>query len=317
MTVQSEDEYEDLLSQWSDLESGVGIILGNPDSIQEFGPRVWQYDRWMQALLRHDADVGLYLLFQLATNSFVGYSASHALVSAVLCHLIAVDLKMPPGERDSLVHAALTMNIGMTRLQDQLAEQMERPSSAQQMQIREHASHGAALLARIGITDDLWLGAIELHHDTSTHHDELRHPPSVQRLARILQTVDQYAAMISPRKSREGRSATESAHAVAGSQQGRSGDEVAQALLRAVGLFPPGTFVRLDNDEVAVVKRHGNTPNLPELAIVIGKNELPITPARLHRTTDGSPAIVTGLAAAAVQVRLNHHLILRLGDDSA
>ena len=76
MNVQSENEYEDLLSLWSDLESGLGIILSSPGSVQEFEQRVWQYDRWMQTLLQRDADVGLYLLFQLATNSPVGYSLS-------------------------------------------------------------------------------------------------------------------------------------------------------------------------------------------------------------------------------------------------
>ena len=63
MAVQTENEYEDLLSLWSDLESGIGIILASPASIQEFEQRVWQYDRWMQALILRDTDVGLYRLF--------------------------------------------------------------------------------------------------------------------------------------------------------------------------------------------------------------------------------------------------------------
>ena len=111
MTPNSEDEYEDLLAEWSDLESGLGIILANPDSTQQFAHRVLQYDRWMQGLMQRDPDVGLYLLFQLASNSPVGYSASHALVCAVLCHLIASELVIAQKERDSLVRAALTMNI--------------------------------------------------------------------------------------------------------------------------------------------------------------------------------------------------------------
>ena len=36
----SENDYEDLLGQWSDLESGLGIILSSPDSTQEFAHRV-------------------------------------------------------------------------------------------------------------------------------------------------------------------------------------------------------------------------------------------------------------------------------------
>ncbi len=50
VTVQNETEYEDLLSLWSDLEAGLGVILSSPGNVQEFESRVWQYDRWMQAL---------------------------------------------------------------------------------------------------------------------------------------------------------------------------------------------------------------------------------------------------------------------------
>ncbi|MBX9818316.1 MAG: phosphodiesterase, partial [Burkholderiaceae bacterium] len=132
LNVRDENEYEDLLGQWSDLESGLGIILASPNSAQQFSHRVLQYDRWMQGLMQRDPDVGLYLLFQLASNSPVGYSASHALVCAVLCHLVANELHLPQKERNSLVDAALTMNIAMTALQDELAGQVDKPSPTQQ-----------------------------------------------------------------------------------------------------------------------------------------------------------------------------------------
>jgi hypothetical protein len=61
--VRDENAYEDLLGQWSDLESGLGVILGSPATTQQFAYRVVQYDRWMQGLLQRDPDVGLYLLF--------------------------------------------------------------------------------------------------------------------------------------------------------------------------------------------------------------------------------------------------------------
>ena len=312
MTIQTETEYEDLLSLWSDLESGLGIILGSPASVQEFEPRVWQYDRWMQGLLERDTDVGLYLLFQLATNSPVGYSASHALVSAVLCHLIAVELKLPLNERDSLVHAALTMNIAMTALQDELASQLEKPSNEQQTAIRIHTVKGGMMLANLGVTNTLWLDTISLHHDESTDKGELNSLPPEKRLARILRVVDRYAAMISPRKSREGRSATDSARSILSSTD-EGHDEVGHALVRTVGLCPPGTYVRLDNNQVAVVMRRSNRLNLPHVAIVINEAGALMNPPRLHRTAHGSPGIKSALAPAAVRERLNHHLILQLG----
>ena len=310
MSVKTENEYEDLLSLWADLESGLGIILGSPGSIQEFELRVWQYDRWLKGLLERDTDVGLYLLFQLAGNSPVGYSASHALVCAVLCHLIAVDLDLPKAERDSLVHAALTMNIAMTALQDQLASQMERPSTEQQSAIRAHAVKGALMLANMGVLDALWLDTIRDHHDESTDKGDLHQVDAVQRLSRILRVVDRYAAMISPRKSREGRSATESARSIITSERN---DEVGHALVRAVGLCPPGTYVRLDSKEVAVVMRRSSKPNLPHVAIVLNDTGLLMNPPRLHRTASGAPGIKSALAASQVRERLNHHLILQLG----
>jgi HD-GYP domain-containing protein (c-di-GMP phosphodiesterase class II) len=312
VSIQSENEYEDLLSLWSDLESGVGIILGSPASIQEFEKRVWQYDRWMQALLKRDTDVGLYLLFQLATNSPVGYSASHALVCAVLCHLIAVELRLPATERDSLVHAALTMNVAMTALQDQLADQIERPSNEQQNAIRAHACQGSLMLANMGVMDELWLDTIRLHHDESTDKGLLHSIVPVKRLARILRVVDRYAAMISPRKSREGRTATDSIRALFNHPAERN-DEIGNVLMGIIGLYPPGTYVRLDDRQLAVVVRRSSMPTRPMMVIIVSETGVRLNPPKLLKTATDSTEIKMPLAASAMRERLNHHLILQLG----
>lgn len=311
MSALTEDEYEDLLGLWADLEAGLGIILASPASIQEFEKRVWQYDRWMQGLLERDTDVGLYLLFQLATNSSVGYSASHALVSAVLCHLLCVELKLPKAERDSLVHAAFTMNLAMTAMQDRLAGQIDKPDEAQQAMISAHAAEGARMLVKLGIADTLWVDIVRLHHDEAADQDKSHDDSPAARLASPLRMVDRYAAMISPRQTREGRSATDSARSILKSAARQ--DELALALVRTVGLCPPGTYVRLDDKEVAVVMRRSETPNQPFVAIVINQAGLLLNPPRLHRTANGGPGIKAALSATAVPERLNHHLILQLG----
>lgn len=312
MTVHTENDYEDLLSLWADLESGLGIILGSPASVQEFERRVWQYDRWMTDLLKRDTDMGLYLLFQLASNSPVGYSASHALVSAVLCHLIALELKLPLEERDSLVHAALTMNIAMTQLQDQMAGQLEKPSAEQQAAIRDHAVKSIRLLDGLGVMDPLWLETISLHHDDSAGQGSLQQISPAQRLARILRVVDRYAAMISPRKSREGRSATDSARSIIGPTSELM-DEVGLVLVGVVGQCPPGTYVRLDDGQMAVVMRRSSLPSRPFVAIVINEAGALVNPPRLHRTANASPGIKSALPPSAVRERLNHYLILQMG----
>lgn len=311
-SVQNENEYEDLLALWSDLESGLGVILTSPGSTQEFAHRVVQYDRWMQGLMQRDPDVGLYLLFQLASNSPVGYSASHALVCAVLCHMIATELAIAPKERDSLVRAALTMNIAMTSLQDTLASQTEKPTKEQQDAIRAHSIKGAMMLANLGVADDTWLDIVSSHHDDSADRADLRLVPPATRLTRILKVVDRYSAMISPRMSRAGRSATESARAIMANVSAKT-DEIGHAMVRAVGLCPPGTYVRLDNDELAVVVRRSSTANQPYVAIVSRATGELLPAPRLHSTAQRDPRIRAALAASAVRARLNHFHILQLG----
>ena len=136
--------------------------------------------------------------------------------------------------------------------------------------------------------------------------------PPAQRLARILRVVDRYAAMISPRKSREGRSATDSARFIIG-QTSELTDEVGLVLVGVVGQCPPGTYVRLDDGQMAVVMRRSSLPSRPFVAIVINEAGALVNPPRLHRTANASPGIKSALPPSAVRERLNHYLILQMG----
>nr|WP_145546422.1 HD domain-containing phosphohydrolase [Variovorax boronicumulans] len=306
-------EYEDLLGLWSELEAGLSTLLLRPRQVAGFPHKVRQYDRWMQDLLQHDMDTGLYLLYQLAANRTLGYSSAHALVCGVLCHVLAAELALPQAERDSLVGAALTMNLSMTALQNRLAEQTETPSAEQKEQIDAHAATGSMLLGRLGVADADWLQVVALHHENlpSAALDTLA---PVQRLARILQVVDRYAAMISPRKSRAARSVIETVRAMLG--RGDVAREAAgMALVRAVGLCPPGSFVRLDSGEVALVLRRGRQANHPLVATVLGKNGDKLATPRLLRIGQGGPAIQSALTPELLRnrVRINHQVLLRQG----
>ena len=311
MNVRDENEYEDLLAEWSDLESGMGVVLRNPNTAQQFVARVLQYDRWMQGLLLRDQDIGLYLLFQLAGHSAVGYSASHALVSAVLCQLMAKELALPSTERDSLVRAALTMNVAMTSVQDVLANQADRPSQEQQEVIRTHPAKAVMLLTKLGVQDENWLDIVSMHHDDSIEHAKLSQLTPSQRLTRILKMVDRYAAMISPRMTRAGRTATESARSIMASAANQT-DEIAHALVKVVGMCPPGTFVRLDNAEVAVVVKRSSKANQPLVAVVTDSEGELLRIPRLHATAQAYPRIKQALGAGVVHAPLSHYFILQM-----
>ena len=88
-------------------------------------------------------------------------------------------------------------------------------------------------------------------------------------------------------------------------------------MVHIVGLCPPGTFVRLDNNDIAVVLRRSDKPNLPLVASLIDGHNNPLNEALLHQTAQGKPRIQSALARTAVTVELNHRTMMRLGQYAA
>ncbi|GAB1386399.1 hypothetical protein MASR1M59_15470 [Melaminivora sp.] len=308
-----DNEYEDLLGQWSDLEAFAGTLLTHPTSVQGFCAKVRQCEQWLDELAAHDIDAALYLMFQLASTSTVGYSASHALVCAALCHVLAHELALPQPERSNLVCAAFTMNIGMTALQDELALQHEPLSLQQRLAVQKHPQISADLLEQLDVRDELWLDAVAMHHQQPSEAQQLAQLQPAERLTRILATIDRYAAMISPRKSRSGRSVTDSVRAIISGESALR-DEIGLTLVRSIGLCPPGTFVRLDNGEIAAVLRRGAQAQFPLVASVLDAHGQAVTKPRLYHTeTEGAPRILTSLARSALALEVNHRTMVRLG----
>jgi len=307
-----DDHYEDLLGLWSDLEAGLHLVLTSPALVPQLPAKIRQLDAWMQDLVAHDTDAALYLMFRLASTSTVGYSASHALVCATLCQILATEFQLPPGERDSLVGAALTMNVGMTTLQDQLALQRERLSLAQQTAVEQHPQESQRMLRQLGVEDALWLDVVALHHAVPASQLPLRAQEPAERLARILATTDRYAAMISPRQTRPGRSVADSTQAVTLGQAGVL-HEVGRALTHCAGPYPPGVFVRLSNAETAIVLRRSADPHAPLVAKVLTAQNHPLRQPTLLHLQEGAIRIECALAHAQVHLRVDHFAMVQLG----
>jgi hypothetical protein len=197
-------------------------------------------------------------------------------------------------------------------LQDELAEQREKPTAQQKDAIQSHPLDSQALLERAFITDPLWLDVVGQHHGQVTEGVPLASQAPRDRLTRILGTIDRYAAMISPRKSRAGRSATDSVRAIVGHEVEQH-DEVSYALVRAIGLCPPGTFVRLDNGDTAIVLRRSDKANHPLVASLLDRAGHHKPQPTLHATALGKPRIQSALARSAVTVDLHHQTMVRLG----
>lgn len=248
------------LRGWADLESRLtALLLAAPSGRGDWAAA---FSGWLEHARSHldaDTDAGLFWIFRLASTMRVGYSSLHALLCWALARVVSPALALSAADADALERAALTMNIGMTRLQNLLAMQTSPITSAQRTQIDVHPSRSVELLQSHGVKDERWLFVVMHHHDTAC----LDYP------TRILQRLDRYGAMISPRQTRDGRHLVETGHQLTTRGTERI-DDVGRAIVHELGLFPPGTLVRLVDDSLAIVLRRGQTPGDPRVAVIFG-----------------------------------------------
>ena len=93
-------------------------------------------------------------------------------------------------------------------------------------------------------------------------------------MARLIQRADIFAAAISPRAGRRPVPPSKAMKAAYFDENSQV-DEAGSALVKAVGIYPPGSFVCLANGEVAVVVRRGANTSAPRVAVVRHRSGMP------------------------------------------
>jgi HD-GYP domain-containing protein (c-di-GMP phosphodiesterase class II) len=299
----------DPVAAWNGLMLRASGLLHDPPQA-DFVTRVQRLDREALELLDADPDAALLALIHGTTQEMHQYSVSHALLVLVVCELAARHLAWPAEWRPALRHAALTMNIARTALQDELALQDGPVTPRQRETIDQHAARAVTQMHKLGVTDELWLDAVE-HHHASQPGPLVELPPMLQ-LARLIQRADIFAARLSPRRMRQAMAATAAAKA-AYLDENQQADEAGAAIIKGLGIYPPGSYVQLASREVAVVLRRGQRANEPRVATVIGKTGTPMGLPVVRDTRQKAFAITGGIAPHEVKLRLNLERLLQLG----
>lgn len=234
------------------------------------------------------------------------YSILHPVNTAILANIMAEQLKYEAKKRVSVIAAALTANIGMFDLQQKLTKQQEHLSEQQQEAINKHPVNSAVLLKHWGVKDRLWLEVVLQHHeqkDGSGYPRRLSHEKFIQE-ARIVGIADRYHALLSPRGYRRGLLPTEALSRLF-KERGREVDEeLTLMFVREVGIYPPGSVVKLKNGDTAIVTRRGEDKMKP-LAKSIFNEKGVILPVPMQRDTGYKLQEITGMCQSIPEFKPN------------
>lgn len=294
---------------WQEIQLRANALLRNPEA-SDFLPRLQRLHLELQSLSAEQPDATLFALIHFGAREVEMYSATHALLVAVICGMAARDhLHWEPAMIAAAAQAALTMNIGMTMLQDELARQTTPPNESQMATISVHAAASEKLLERHGVSDPLWLGAVRHHHAPPSGKLAAMEPSL--RVARLLERADIFAARLAPRFTRGALPAAAAMRGTYFDAEHRV-DEAGASLITAMGVYPPGSFVKLANNETAIVLKRGRTGTTPKAAAVLNRHGAPLGEIATRDTSQAMFKVMSSVAHRDVKVQFALERMLNL-----
>jgi HD-GYP domain-containing protein (c-di-GMP phosphodiesterase class II) len=271
---------------WLDLQEVLrGILYQGGLAISPL-ERLAGIEKKARALLAADVDDSLFSLFQALADTALGYCATHALLCAVVCELTAQKLSMAAPQRTALMTAALVMNIGMARDQDSMSRQSSPITAWQRTLVTEHPVLSENILRELGVDDPLQLDLVRWHHDP----DNAAALPDNRTARHLLNLADVFVARTAARRTRAAQSPVSAVkNMVFGAGGGDLG--LGSAMAQAVGFYPPGTYVKLANGEIAVAVQRGERANTPWVISIVGSDAMHMAKYQCISTTEPRTAI--------------------------
>jgi HD domain len=223
------------------------------------------------------------------------YAVRHCIDTAVVAQIVARAVKRPAAEMLAMTLAALTMNVALLRLQDDHGSL----SAEEKAMVRRHPERGVALLRQAGIDDPLWLDCVLSHHE---NEDGSGYPralvgDAIAFPARLVALADRYCARVSNRPFRKPMLPNAALRDILLEARHATGAQLGAVLIRELGIYPVGTFVRLLNGEVGVVSRKGLNSTTPYVQSFIGPRGAPLD-VFLQRDTRGDLSSIRDVLSA-------------------
>lgn len=201
------------------------------------------------------------------------YGKLQPIYTALLSELLATRLGYDVNARQVIIAATLTANIATEHIQDKLNKQKGMLTEKARMLMNKHPKQGVKMLKKAGVTDKNWLAFVLSHHERpngSGYPEGLTHN-DIPREAKLISIADIYLAMTTNRGYRSAKKATDALREIFAG--GKEDDQMLYlSFIKELTIFPPGTFVRLENGEIGVVtKRSEEFAMAPKVKALISQ----------------------------------------------
>jgi hypothetical protein len=297
--------------EWDDLQGWFGrlnlalakvIDAPTPEPMPTLLEEIDKLAKRVQLAVSKAPDESIFQIMQMETTHYV---IAHHLQASALSAIVARTIGWTEHCVLNACRAALTMNIGMLNLQSALTLQTAPLTPAQRKIVDGHGPLGRRLLEAVGVVDQEWLCAVE------EHHPEREAPGTpIPPLAQLLHHVDIYLAKITPRAYRSAKNAQVAARELL--QDPRLDKGLTSLLIKVLGIYPPGSYVKLANGETALVVRRGANAHTPAVCSLTNAAGLPLGEPVARDTAQPKYAVASLVPGTNVMVVFDPTKLFRL-----
>jgi HD-GYP domain-containing protein (c-di-GMP phosphodiesterase class II) len=295
---------------WPALRRRLASLLMEGEEAKDFSKRLAFVEAGLRLTLKSGEDDSLFVLVQMLSDRQYGYSATHALLAASTCLLVAPMADIAEPQLSSLVRAALTMNIAMTEMQDVLATQAHQTTPYQREAIESHPTLGVDILKALGVNDTLWLELVQDHHESDDGQGYPNQKVQLSIHQQILRMSDLFIAQISPRTSRRGIWPNVVVAKLYNESQRRS-SPLGTYFAKQLGMYPPGSYVKLHSGETAVVISRGVRVNAPVTMAIMDPANLALSKPIKRNSEVPKFAIKSPVSPEDIRIRLDRSRLLK------
>jgi len=197
------------------------------------------------------------------------YLSRHCLNVTKLAMVLARSLGLPREEVELVAVCALLHDVGMMKVKEEVFTKHAALDQEEWDQVKGHPVEGALLLTKEVMLRDVVARVALEHHERpdGTGYPAGKKAGETHLYARLINVVDTYGAMVSPRAHRLPLLPYQAMRIVMDSgARGMLDWEIVQAFVRALSIYPVGSWVRMEGGEIARVVRA--SPEIPEKPVI-------------------------------------------------
>ncbi|MFO1398150.1 MAG: DUF3391 domain-containing protein [Burkholderiales bacterium] len=225
------------------------------------------------AVLLDDADSAIVLIAEKGHND--GFAA-HALSVMTLSLLLGKQARLPEEALHALGVAALLHDIGQLAINPSILKNPERNRHEEAI-YQTHCALGVESVQRGGRVSQSLTQAILHHHE---HYDGSGYPDhlsgeQIHIAARVIAVANRFDNLANPMNNRHALSPSEALSRMWVREKHWFDPVLLQLFVRAMGVYPPGTVVQLDDGRLGTVVISATADNLLAPQVLVYEPEIP------------------------------------------